>query len=259
MAHLRILLGILIISFPLFSQAAVLIESRDGSNHLSRFFVEGDMARAEMGDGRGYVVIDLRNKTMKAVIHEQRMIMDMSEYMRDSSPATNPQVDANTRTQGLGPTIAGYETERYDIYNGEQFCGSAFLSVNAMHALDIRKFARAMANMSRNVKKTMGAFRQQFLDSCDEAQQKVSERLFDNGFPLRITNSGGKIMTSVVRINKQASLPANAFLIPADYRVTSPGQMMQQMQPAMQQMQQMMQNMTPEQREMMRKMMQGSQ
>jgi len=66
-----------------------------------------------------------------------------------------------------------------------------------------------------------------------------------------VIDNGGRIVSEVVRIDTDAELPANAFSIPAGYKVQNTDQMMRD---TMQQLQQM-----PDMQEMMKQMQQMQQ
>ena len=64
--------------------AAAMIESRSGAGDITRIYMKGDKARIEMPRREGYMVMDVGNRSLKAVIHIQRMVMDMSDLFKDS-------------------------------------------------------------------------------------------------------------------------------------------------------------------------------
>ena len=78
-------------------------------------------------------------------------------------------------------------------------------------------------------------------DPCQRAGAQLSEYAAAIGAPMRITATNGQLISEIVRIDKNASLPPNAFAIPAGYQVVNTGQMLRQLpnlQDMMQQMQQ---------------------
>lgn len=263
---LNILKNSILISllFPAISMADSIIESRDGDGTTSRIYVQGNKARIDT-DGGGYVVIDTSKQTMKVVVHEQQAIMDMSDFFKkgSSSATSNTRhVESYLKSKGLGPRIVGYETEEQEIYANGNYCGSVYVSVNALNDTGLRKFARAFEAMAsqieQNMSGMMGANMNQFIEDCELAEKNTSRQLMDLGFPLKSVDKRKRLENIVTRIDRNARIPANTFDIPQHYKVTNPHKMiqetMQQMQP---QMQQMMQNMTPEMQEMMRQQMQN--
>jgi hypothetical protein len=82
------------------------------------------------------------------------------------------------------------------------------------------------------------------IDPCQRAGTRFSEYAQSIGVPLRITAGDGQLVSEVVRIEKDARLPPNAFAVPAGYQMQNTGQMMRQvpnLQDMMQQMQERMQ------------------
>ena len=76
--------------------------------------------------------------------------------------------------------------------------------------------------------------------------------------PMRVQSANGKLVSEIVRIEKNAKLPPNAFTVPAGYQVEDAGQLMQQMPDMQEMMQQMPQGgqLPPEAVERLRKMQQ---
>ncbi len=246
--------------------AAVLIQTQNAHREITSIYIEGNKARIEMPRHKGYVVMDVAQKIMNVVIHEQHAIYDMSEYLQNNQAHAAPAryVDTYTKTMGLGPNIAGYETEEYALYANDSYCGSLYVSVNAIRDMGIDKFVDVFANMERNLKAKMAAITGMNMDMtlqpCEEAERKAILRVRNMGFPLKSIDQNKRLDSVVIKINKNARLPQNAFGIPANYKMTNPTQMMnsqmKQMQKMQPQMQEMMKNMTPEMRHMLQQQMQ---
>lgn len=250
------LTSLLVLCLPLTAMAAAMIESRDGQGQASRIYIEGDKARMEMLEEQGYMVLDVKNNSMKAVIPQQRTVMDMSDLLAEDGKAGTRSVNSQNKSSGPGPKIAGYQTRQYDIFADGQYCGSSFVSVQAMHDLKLEKFARALQTMSNQVQdKITDMGINAMVQPCEQAAMQLSDQLQEMGFPLRVIDKDKRLLNEVTRISRNAKLPANAFAIPADYQVTNPNRMMQDAMKQMPQMQEMMKNMPPEAMEMMRKNM----
>lgn len=245
--------------------AATLIQSKSAQNQITNIYISNNKARIEMPQKEGFIVMDVAKKTMQAVIHKERMIMDMSDLMKEGNTSTQGvYVDTYTKSMGLGPKIIGYETEEYALYANDNYCGSMYVSVEAMRDIGLKKFARAFLDMEKNmqtqISELTGGMNIITSDPCSEARSKTNMNLRDLGFPLKTTNKNKQFISIITKVNKNTRLPANAFVIPADYKVTNTAEMMgeakkqmQQMQP---QLQEMMKNMTPEMRRMMQREMQ---
>ncbi|TNF38802.1 MAG: hypothetical protein EP315_00665 [Gammaproteobacteria bacterium] len=251
---------------PTLSTAALMMENRDASGEISRIYIEGNKARVEIPREKAYMVMDVQQQSMKMVSHQERTVMDMSDIFKnrqDAKGSSGQRVDSYTDTKGLGPRIAGYETEEYEIRANGNYCGSVFVSVEAMKQADLKRFGTMMQKMSSaakdNINNMLGGHMNSFLSPCQVAAEKQMDRLMTLGIPMRVVDEKRQLESEIVRIEKNAKLPANAFDIPKDYRQTNPGQMMndamQQMKQMQPQMQEMMKNLPPEMQEMMRRQM----
>ncbi len=253
---------------PALGWAALMMETRDADGELSRIYIEGNKARIEIPGEKAYMVMDVQQRSMKMVSHSERTVMDMSDMFKDKSQnqkgSSNQRVDTYTQSKGLGPKIAGYETEEYEIKANGQYCGSAFISVEALKQADLKRFAAMLEKMGNaaksNVDDMLGGQMQSFMSPCEIAGEQQIDRLMSIGMPMRIIDENRQLDTEVTRIDKNAKLPARAFDIPADYKQTNPAQMMneaaEQLRNMQPQMQEMMKNMPPEAMEMMRQQMQ---
>jgi len=255
---MRYITSLLILALPVTAMAASMIETRDGQGHHSRIYIDGDRARVEMPEDEGYMVMDVKNNSMKAVIPKQRTVMDMSDMLKShgNTAAGSKHVNSSSKLKGSGPKIAGYATQQYDIYANGQYCGSSYVSAQAFNDLDMKKFAHAMQAMDQQIQEKMsGMGLDQLTSACEQAEFQLSDKLQAMGFPLRFIDHNKKLLSEVTSISRNAKLPANAFAIPADYRVMNADKMMQDAVKQMPNMQELMKNMPPEAMEMMRKNM----
>jgi len=267
MIKIKILATLSALTLPMLSFAASMIESRDAEGNLTQIYLQGNKARIEMPNNQGFAIMDVRNKTMQVVMHQQRMVMDMSDYMKGqakgSSPKDGQYIDSYLKSRGLGPRIAGYETEEQEVYADGQYCGSVFVSVRAMNELDLRRFARALESMGEQIQQNVTAMTgikiNQMIDPCTQAEKNLLDQLVNTGFPLKSINRNRQTESVVTRLVRNSQLPANAFVIPQHYQRTNPAKMMQdamqQIQRQQPNMQEMMNNLPPEAQQMMRQRM----
>jgi len=102
MIKIKILATLTALTLPMLSFAASMIESRDAEGNLTQIYLQGDKARIEMPNNQGFAIMDVRNKTMQVVMHQQRMVMDMSDYMKGQAKGSSP-TDGHTLTAILNP------------------------------------------------------------------------------------------------------------------------------------------------------------
>jgi len=229
------------------TQAATLIEIK-GGGELTKIYQDGPMSRMEMPGNRGYMVIDSAQQTMHMVMPAQRMVMDMSDTLKNAPGAgADSGVKINISKQGSGPSIAGYKTTRYNYSANSKNCGTLFTSPDAMEDAGMSEVFEMMERMSSQAETMMSAFNQN-VDLCARSSSQLTRRLKDIGAPLRVMDARGSVVSEVMRIDRKAKLPANAFTIPADYQVQNTHKMMQGVQ-------QQLQNL-PNMQEMMKQMQQ---
>lgn len=273
-----LLIPALALSFS--TQAATLLESQYPEGMTSRIYIDHNRARFDMPGQEGKVVIDLDKNTMHLIIDAERMVINMSQALKASKDKTIKQPGLEIRTKGNGPTIAGYATKEYEEYVDGDYCGTVYNSKTAMQELGIDKFARAFTAMAEEINSLFSSMpinpADQFLDKCERADISFSYKMQEVGFPLKSLDQNRQQDSLVTKIDKSASLPANAFAIPKGYKVTTAqnfmNDMMQKIPENLQNMmqsippealenmgKQMMQNMPPEMIEMMKKQMQGQQ
>jgi len=244
---------------PGISTAASMIQSRS-NNELSTIYIDGNKARIETSGNDGFLVMDVANKSLKMVIHEFQAILDMSDiFSRSPAPVTTAEgdfIDTYAEPKGLGPKISGYETEEYEIFANDKYCGSAFVSVRAIQETGMRKFTGVLQNLESHIQQKMSRFSAPSQQSlCDSANNKLTDKIQDIGFPLKSIDQYKQLTHEITSINTRATLPANAFVIPAHYKLTTPSEMMKnatkQIKNAAPFMLEMMKSISPEDREMM--------
>lgn len=173
--------------------------------------------------------------------------------------AVRPDTHKYTVEKLGSDTVLGYKTQHVMVK--ETNAGKDVTDMEmwtAKDLLDYSTFSKMQARQGRG--------------ASGEAMLKALKDAGADGLPLKsitTTAEGTKITMEVVKVDKK-SLPASTFEIPADYTKSSGGLMdmmggmsgaqgdkaQKSMDDAKQRMQDAMKNMTPEQREMMEKMMQ---
>lgn len=219
------------------SQAATLVEVKS-SQGQSKVWREGSLSRMDTGDG-GYMVVDSKAETMLVVMPKERRVMDMSDLLKSSGSAGGNGINVTFSKQGGGPDIAGYATTHYSYSANGKACGSVLASPQAMKDSGLQDALDMMQRMATRADALMSAFNSQ-TDPCQRAGAQLSEHAGKIGAPMRITAPGGQLVSEIVRIDKNASLPAGAFAIPEGYQVFNTGQMLRQL-PNLQDMMQQMQ------------------
>jgi hypothetical protein len=172
---------------------------------------------------------------------KERQVMDMSQMLKTPAggDTTNP-LDIQFKKQGGGPSVAGYKTVNYQYSADGKTCGNVLASKQALEDAGLQETFEMMERMAARADAVMQVFNSN-MDPCQRADTRFSEHAQGIGIPMRITSGNGSMVSEIVRIEKNAKLPPDAFAIPAGYQVQNVGQIMQQMpnmQDIMKQMQQ---------------------
>jgi hypothetical protein len=221
------------------AQAATLVEVKHAEG-LSRIYHEGPAARMEMPGERGFVLIDTSKQTLFVVMSEQRMALDMSDTLKSDAPGTGSPIDASFNKEGGGPTIAGYRTYRYSYSVQGTRCGTVFASKEALDHAGMQDLFAMMDRMAGQAEAVMRTFTTSS-DPCQQADHRLGEKVQSVGAPMRVLDPRGTLVSEITRIDRNASLPPNAFSIPPGYRVQNASQMLQLLPGVQQLMQQIQQ------------------
>lgn len=221
------------------AQAATLVEVKHAEG-LSRLYREGPAARMEMPGERGFVLMDTSRQTLFVVMPEQRMALDLSDTLNSDGPGAGSPVNAAFSKEGGGPTIAGYRTYRYSYAVEGTRCGTVFASKEALEHAGMQDLFTMMERMASQAQAVANAFTSS-TDPCQQADHKLGEKVQSVGAPMRVLDPGGALVSEITRIDRNATLPPNAFAVPAGYRVQDASQMLQLLPGAQQLMQQIQQ------------------
>ncbi len=234
--------------------AATMLEIRSDEG-LTKVYKDGSRSRMESGDG--YMVIDSKAETLFVVMPNERRAIDLSSALKTPARGSSKPVSINFRKKSAGPRIAGYKTLQYDYIADGKHCGSLFASADALDDTGLEDTFEMMERMAAKADALMIAFNSN-PDPCERADSQFARYLRKIGIPMRVQSSNGKLVSEIVRIEKNAKLPPNAFVVPAGYQVQDAGQMMQQMPNMQEMMQQMPQGgqLPPEALERLRRMQQ---
>lgn len=194
------------------AMAATLVEYRDGEDEPpTQMWIDGTTARFESpGQPGQYTVFDMKTGKSYGVDSNKRQIVEFDFGGETDEPRQAPDFDIGLEDQGDGPTIAGYPTRHYLLVAEGEICAEYFLSKQAMKDAGLQAFTRALASMVQVDLEDP--------EPCDVADDQMSERYLDYGLPLREVDAEGELETEIVRIQRNAKLPAGGFSLPATYK-----------------------------------------
>ena len=204
--------------------AAAMLEIRTDEG-LSRVYKDGSKSRMESSNG--YMIIDAKAETLFVVVPAERRAIDLSSTLAMPARGNSKPVNINFRKKNAGPRIAGYRTLEYDYTADGKHCGSVFASIDALGDTGLEDTFEMMERMATKADALMVALNNN-PDPCERADSQFGRYLKKIGIPMRIKSRSGKLVSEIVRIEKNAKLPPNAFVVPAEYEVQDAGRMMQQ-------------------------------
>jgi hypothetical protein len=218
----------LVVALSLFAlgaaQAATLVEVKHAEG-LSRIYREGPAARLEMPGERGFVLMDSSKQTLFVVMPAQQMALDLSDTLKSGAAGAGSPVNATFSKEGGGPTIAGYRTYRYSYSVQGTRCGTVFASKEALDHAGMQDLFAMMERMAGQAQAVANALTSP-TDPCQQADHKLGEKVQSVGAPMRVLDPAGTVVSEITRIDRDATLPPDAFAVPAGYRVQNAGQML---------------------------------
>ena len=202
--------------------AATLIEERD-SESSTITYIEGGKMRAGSPGEDAYVLMDLLGRTMFTVSPAEKQAIDMSAMVYGQAGGQEPgekrSVKSNLEKVGSGPEIAGYSTDHYVLTANGRQCGEYFTS---KEAFEDSGWAEIWTEAAQSMKDMAAS--EQDSDDCDIAEAEAVDP-GEIGWPLRTMGADG-LVSEVVRIETDATVPAGGFDIPPGYAVISMQEML---------------------------------
>lgn len=230
--------------------AASMVEIRSDGD-ITKIYIDGKQGRMEPGRDEGYILVDQATGKVVMVMPSEGRAMDMSGMLKQSGGAAP---GASLTPAGNGPTIAGYSTKRFKYTVAGQQCGTVYVSRDALRDSGAGFFMDVMARMADSASAFTAA-----ADPCDRGAGALPKALKEQGLPMRVEDASGRLESEVTRVDRNATLPPNAFGMPEGVQVQDAAAMQSAMRQHASQMETMMQQMEqsgqmpPELLEQMRK------
>jgi len=192
--------------------AGTVIEIQNNNERMS-IMTDGQRVRMNMS-GADYIIVDYKNKNVSVVDPQKKQVMQLNvdEVAKGNSA---PVVRTSVRRLGSGQVIAGYKTQKYSYTANGKSCGVIYGSSDAYQARDIKALLGAMKTMLEQQRAALGGFAA-FVDDCTLADLQVVDHVNTIGMPMR-TEKNGRVESEIKNINMDVVLPANTFVIPANY------------------------------------------
>lgn len=209
------------------SQAATLIESKDGQGTIIKMWLEGSAMRVDIGNQSSYMLFDVKKKKMYAVDPAKREAMDMSHLFNEDNknvPGT-PEHEIQFDKQGKGPVIAGYDTVHYQSSVNGMKCTEEYLSKKAFDDIASLEVFEALSKMTQSAQSGMSMMGVGRQDPCDSAHGSAIELYQKYGYPLKLVKNDGSVNSEVIRILLRVKKAKKDFQVPDGYQVIDLGQM----------------------------------
>ncbi len=193
--------------------AGTVIEIQNKNERMS-IMTDGQRARMNMS-GADYIIVDYKNNNVSVVDpqKQQVMLLNVDEAAMGNSA---PLVRTSVKRLSSGQVIAGYKTQKYSYTANGKSCGVIYGSTDAYQIKNIKALLAAMKIMLEKQRALLGGFAA-FVDDCTLADMQVTDHVNTIGMPMR-TEKSGRVESEIKSINMGVVLPANTFVIPANYK-----------------------------------------
>ena len=193
--------------------AGTVIEIQNNNERMS-IMTDGQRVRMNMS-GTDYIIVDYKDNNVRVVDPQKQQVMQLNA---DEAAMGNsaPVVRTSIKRLSSGQMIAGYKTQKYSYTANGKTCGVIYGSTDAYQARDIKTLLAAMKIILEKQRAVLGGFAA-FVDDCTLADMQVADHVNTIGMPMR-TEKNGRIESEIKSINVDVVLPANTFVIPANYR-----------------------------------------
>lgn len=206
---------------------ATLLEFHSGDGQeTQKMWVEGELARVEGGGAPGsYSIFDMKNGRLYGIEPAQKHIVeyDLAPGTGKPTRSSGPTARVATEDKGTGPKLAGYATRHYLLTADGETCGEYFLSKDALADAGMRDVLGGLKRLSDAQEDGDG------YDPCDQAETYMIGEYLKLGLPLRQLDAEGELDHEIVRIEKNARMPAGGTALPKGYQRISMEQYVQQM------------------------------
>lgn len=213
-------------------QAATIIESEAGSARFkSLMTVENGKAKMQ-SDPVNYILIDPSAGQYLYILQEKKQIVDMNaapplDFKRSTAGSALPKV--NLVHKGAGPKIAGYPTQRYQLFANGALCLNTYLSSEAMTRSGLKEFHADFARMQAKQKQAGRAAGMRYAP-CEDAQDVLMARYPELGMAMRTLDASGQLRQEVVSIETGARVAPSIYELPQGFSRLTHEEFLRQME-----------------------------
>ncbi len=235
--------------------ADIRIETVNANQQPMIFTGNDRYARMDTPGQNRYALIDVQRQQFYLVNPQAREALQMSApKKRPSQVAGAPKIQLENI--GNGPDIAGYATRKFRLNANGMPCATIYGSSTAARLPGMQKLFDQLARLQQRINQMMSGLRLN-TDACTLAKSATAETFRTTGLPLRIDNTRGQTQMQVRRIDRNVKIAQDQYQLPADFKIISMQQQMQQMQDQQSRMLQQMQQQMPEMGKMIEQLRQN--
>lgn len=218
--------------FGMAAHAATIIESEAGpARFKSLMTIENGKAKMQ-SDPVNYILIDPNAGQYLYILQEKKQIVDMNAAPPadpERSTVASPPPKVKLVHKGAGPKIAGYPTQRYQLFANGALCLSTYLSPEAMTRSELKAFHAGFARMQAKQKQAGRAAGMQF-SPCEDAQDVLAARYPELGMAMRTVDAAGQLRQEVVNIETGAHVAPSVYELPQDFSRLTHEEFLRQME-----------------------------
>ena len=214
--------------------ADVQLQIKDSLSGLSTISSDGKKARIESDKMPGFVIIDFSAGKLSMVNPERKEVINM-DMTKDGGGTAASTVHVSFKEKGGGPEIAGFLTQKHDYQADGTPCGSVYTSSKLLKNNAVRPMFDSMLQLQQQMRKMLGGMTG-FLGSCQQAHLDLTNSLGSKGAPMRMLDADGNLISEVVSVNTDKTVPAGYYQVPGGMKQVSADEMMNQAQQGMRNM-----------------------
>ncbi|TCS35141.1 hypothetical protein EDC30_11156 [Paucimonas lemoignei] len=200
--------------------AATVIRMEAGPNGArSLMTVEKGKARMQ-SEPQNYILIDPSADQYLYILPEARQTVTMNskppieaaQPVKAAKPATVKLVN-----KGTGPKIAGFATQRYQLFANGKLCLNTYLSREALQRGELKDFLAGFHQLHAKQKQQYRAIGTQYAP-CDDAQETLMGRYAELGLAMRTVDADGSLRQEVVSMETGIKVNDDTFQVPEGFK-----------------------------------------
>ena len=189
---------------------------------------------SDQSDPDHNMLINMKNKKIYVVDHENEVVIDFSNMLTakapaKGSPSTAKKPKVEIQKVGPGPKFLGYETTEYKLMADGKFCSTQYFSKDLLKHKEISSFAEVVSKMDE-----LSSGEENFGSACEYAQSEFDKNAVKYGIALLSKAADGSVSYKVREINFNMKFTTGDFALPRDYPIVTQEELMRKTEEEMQ-------------------------